>query len=520
MGIYNKNILLFLLSFFMSFNIFAYDGDILRDNTQPEGGGTIDVQNIKSVISIDATTETTLESALNIGGDVVSTGMGSTVIQSDAVHDSMIDWGTGAGQVSASDMPDEDIGDITITTGDYAVEDDSHNHTGATLSGIDISDDTNLAGTANEIVLTGDTLSIHADIARDSELPTASSLSVDDLITLSGVAEGSVNLGTFTGMTIDDSLTIKAAFQDIESAIEGLPASHNVESMTTVGGAGTAPLSDGAGNLTMTDVWTEAENTAAGYLDTETDPVFGAWDKSAGISITESQISDLGNYLEDITRESIGALSDVNDTGKDTNKVFKYNAVSGDWEIGDDNNTTYTSSDFTHDDLTGFVANEHIDWTVSQAPTVIHADNYTDTNTDTQDLSLLGNTLSLTDGGSVDLSGYLDNTDAQDLSLDGNTLSLSGDATTVDLSGYLDNTDTQDLSLVENTLSLVDGGSVDLSGYLDDTDTTYSAGTGLELTGTEFNIDSTVLTTASWDYYYAGDAFCFQIIYCGEKYLK
>ena len=70
----------------------------------------------------------------------------------------------------------------------------------------------------------------------------------------------------------------------------------------------------------MTDVWTEAENTAAGYLDTETDPVFGAWDKSAGISITESQISDLGNYLEDITRESIGALSDVNDTGKDTNK--------------------------------------------------------------------------------------------------------------------------------------------------------------------------------------------------------
>jgi len=68
MGIYNKNILLFLLSFFMSFNIFAYDGDILRDNTQPEGGGTIDVQNIKSVISIDATTETTLESALDIGG--------------------------------------------------------------------------------------------------------------------------------------------------------------------------------------------------------------------------------------------------------------------------------------------------------------------------------------------------------------------------------------------------------------------------------------------------------------------
>jgi len=33
------------------------------------------------------------------------------------------------------------------------------------------------------------------------------------------------------------------------------------------------------------------------YIETETDPVFTAWDKSTGISITESQISDLGNYI-------------------------------------------------------------------------------------------------------------------------------------------------------------------------------------------------------------------------------
>jgi len=34
------------------------------------------------------------------------------------------------------------------------------------------------------------------------------------------------------------------------------------------------------------------------YIEAETDPVFTAWDKSTGISITESQISDLGNYIE------------------------------------------------------------------------------------------------------------------------------------------------------------------------------------------------------------------------------
>ncbi|HOG19339.1 MAG TPA: hypothetical protein PKW37_02705, partial [Salinivirgaceae bacterium] len=34
------------------------------------------------------------------------------------------------------------------------------------------------------------------------------------------------------------------------------------------------------------------------YVETETDPVFSTWDKSTGISITESQISDLGTYIE------------------------------------------------------------------------------------------------------------------------------------------------------------------------------------------------------------------------------
>lgn len=30
----------------------------------------------------------------------------------------------------------------------------------------------------------------------------------------------------------------------------------------------------------------------------ESDPIFSAWDKSTGISIFESQISDLGSYVE------------------------------------------------------------------------------------------------------------------------------------------------------------------------------------------------------------------------------
>ncbi|MCA9324102.1 hypothetical protein KC992_03280 [Candidatus Saccharibacteria bacterium] len=174
-------------------------------------------------------------------------------------------------------------------------------------------------------------------------------------------------------------------------------------------------------------------------------------------------------------------------------------------------------------------------------------------NTDSQAISLAGNTLSITgDAGTVDLSAYLDDTvlneaqvdayvanngyltsevdgstvnELQDLNLTANVLTITGlgSPTSIDLSPYLDNTDTQDLSLIGNTLSLVAGGSVDLSGYLDntdvlaslscglnqiakwngsawvcsadvDTDTTYSAGTGLDLSGTVFSLaDSGVL---------------------------
>ncbi|TCP22172.1 uncharacterized protein YjbI with pentapeptide repeats [Tenacibaculum skagerrakense] len=106
------------------------------------------------------------------------------------------------------------------------------------------------------------------------------------------------------------------------------------------------------------------------------------------------------------------------------------------------------------------------------------------TGTDNQDLDLSGNTLSLTnDATSVDLSSFLDNTDAQSISLSTNTLSISGNASTVDLSGYLDNTDAQAISLSTNTLSISGNAStVDLSTYLDNTDAQTLTLSGSNLT--------------------------------------
>ena len=75
---------------------------------------------------------------------------------------------------------------------------------------------------------------------------------------------------------------------------------------------------------------------------------------------------------------------------------------------------------------------------------------------------------------SVDLSSYIDDTDNQQISLLGNILTLSngtGADTSVDLSSFNNSgADDQALSLSGNTLTLEDGGTVDLSSYLDNTD--------------------------------------------------
>jgi hypothetical protein len=88
-------------------------------------------------------------------------------------------------------------------------------------------------------------------------------------------------------------------------------------------------------------------------------------------------------------------------------------------------------------------------------------------------LNLVGNNLNITGsaGAPINLAPYLDNTDAQDISLVGNNLTLTNDATPVNLAPYLDNTDAQDISLVGNNLTLTnDATPVNLAPYLDNTD--------------------------------------------------
>ncbi len=159
----------------------------------------------------------------------------------------------------------------------------------------------------------------------------------------------------------------------------------------------------------------------------------------------------------------------------------------------------------------------------------------TDTNTDQQTLSYnsVTNVLSLTNGGTINLSDLQDNTDAQAISRTGNTISITGNASTVDLTPYLDNTDSQTLTITNpsagnhtinisggnsqswsesqalsynsttRVISLTNGGSVTLPA---DNDTTYSSGNGLSLAGSVFAINAPTCS-ASQKLLWSGTAF-------------
>ena len=63
-------------------------------------------------------------------------------------------------------------------------------------------------------------------------LSTANETHIDNLATLTGVAKDSTNLGTFTGATIADSQTVKAALQALETAVEAAGSATSLAAVT------------------------------------------------------------------------------------------------------------------------------------------------------------------------------------------------------------------------------------------------------------------------------------------------
>ena len=108
-------------------------------------------------------------------------------------------------------------GDLSGSWEEPAVVDDSHSHTGATISNLDISDDTNFSvgdTVTLDLTLTDDTVTGDVNTTKIN-----TTLSIDDIWTWSGFTVGDVNLPAFTGSIITDGTTLNIALQDVEDAL-------------------------------------------------------------------------------------------------------------------------------------------------------------------------------------------------------------------------------------------------------------------------------------------------------------
>ena len=103
----------------------------------------------------------------------------------------------------------------------------------------------------------------------------AMELDISQHQTLLGVADGSVDLGTFTGTTITDSVTVKAAMQELETAVETKLSSTLADTQIFVGNGSnvaTAVAMSGDATIANTGAITvvSASETVAGKVEIAT----------------------------------------------------------------------------------------------------------------------------------------------------------------------------------------------------------------------------------------------------------
>ena len=252
------------------------------------GGIITDSSTVKAALQELETEVESLESAtdLDIAGD---TGTGGILLASETL--------TIAGTANEIETS---MATNTLTVGLPASITVASNITvGGTVDGRDVLDDgqagdnlITLSGVARDATdlgtFTGSTIADSEtvkgalqDLETEVETKAATSVvneidaNVDDLITLSGVAENSTDLGTFTGSTIADSETVKGALQDLETEVETKAATSvvneidaNVDDLITL--SGVAENSTDLGTFTGS-VITDSSTVKAALQELETE---------------------------------------------------------------------------------------------------------------------------------------------------------------------------------------------------------------------------------------------------------
>ena len=218
----------------------------------------------------------------------------------------------------------------------------------ATLTGV-AKDSANLGTFTGSTIADSSTLKAAIQALETAlELKAASSVvteidgNVDDLVSLSGVAENATGLGTFTGSTISDGSNIKDALQDLETAAEAASAGSAVadRTKTVTGDADTTHyvtfVADDNSSATAETVYTDGGityNPSSNLLTLGTAAVTTL--KVGGVAVT-STAAEL-NLLDGVTSTTaeLNILDGVTSTAAELNILDGVTATTSELNILD-----------------------------------------------------------------------------------------------------------------------------------------------------------------------------------------
>ena len=253
----------------------------------------------------------------------------------------------------------------------------------ATLTGV-AKDSANLGTFTGSTIADSATLKAALQALETAlELKAASSVvteidsNVDDLISLSGVAEQATGLGTFTGSTISDAANIKDALQDLETAVESAAAGSAVadRTKTITGDADTTHY--------LTFVADDNSSATAETVFTDGGITYNPASNLLSIGATDVTTLKIGGTAVTSTAAELNILDGVTSTAAELNILDGVTATAAELNILDGVTSTATELNLLDGVTATTVELNYVDGVTSNIQTQIDAKCATGANVNT-----------------------------------------------------------------------------------------------------------------------------------------